>query len=82
MLDGLMLRHGILKQIRSDDRPEFVTKVVGHWPSMLGAETFFIEPGSLWTNGYIEISSGKLRDELPNGEIFTTLKEAKVMTEV
>jgi transposase InsO family protein len=40
--------------------------------------TLFIEPGSPWENGYIESFNGKLRDGLLNGEIFTTLLEAKV----
>jgi transposase InsO family protein len=39
----------------------------------------FIEPGSPWENGYIESFNGKLRDELLNREIFTTLTEAKVL---
>ena len=39
------------------------------------------EPGSPWENGYIESFNGKLRDELLNGEIFTTLTEAKVLIE-
>ena len=41
----------------------------------------FIEPGSPWENGYIESFNGKLRDELLEREIFTTLKEAKVLIE-
>lgn len=44
-------------------------------------KTLFIEPGSPWENGYIESFNGKLRDELLNGEIFYTLKEAKVLVE-
>ena len=36
--------------------------------------------GSPWENGYIESFNGKLRDELLNGEIFTTLQEARVLT--
>ena len=32
-------------------------------------------------NGYNESFNGKLRDELLNGEIFTTLLEAKVLIE-
>jgi hypothetical protein len=44
-------------------------------------KTLFIEPGSPWENGYIESFNGKLRDELLNGEIFTTLLEAKVLLE-
>jgi putative transposase len=41
----------------------------------------YIEPGSPWENGYIESFNGKLRDELLNLEIFTTLEEAKVLIE-
>ena len=40
-----------------------------------------IEPGSPWENGYVESFNGKLRDELLNGEIFYTLKEARVLIE-
>jgi len=45
----------------------------------LGIKTLFIEPGSPWENGYIESFNGKLRDELLNLEIFTTLAEARVL---
>ncbi len=34
-----------------------------------------------WENGYNESFNGKLRDELLNGEIFYTLKEAEVLIE-
>jgi len=44
-------------------------------------KTLYIEPGSPWENGYCESFNGKLRDELLNGEIFETLKEAKVVIE-
>jgi transposase InsO family protein len=45
----------------------------------LGVKTLFIEPGSPWENGYIESFNGKMRDELLDREIFTTLKEAKIL---
>ena len=41
----------------------------------------YIEPDSPWENGFNESFNGKLRDELLNGEIFYTLKEAKVLIE-
>ena len=41
----------------------------------------YIEPGSPWENGYNESFNGKLRDELLNGEIFYTLKEAQILIE-
>ncbi len=47
----------------------------------VGVKTLYIEPGSPWENGYNESFNGKLRDELLNGEIFYTLKEAKVLIE-
>jgi transposase InsO family protein len=44
-------------------------------------KTQFVEWGSPWENGYIESFNGKLRDELLNREIFTTLEEARVLIE-
>jgi transposase InsO family protein len=38
-------------------------------------------PGSPWESGYCESFNGKLRNELPNGEIFYTLREAQVLIE-
>jgi transposase InsO family protein len=67
--------------IRSDNGPEFTAKVVRDWLQRLNVQTLFIEPGSPWENGYNESFNGKLRDELLNGEIFTTLLEAKVLIE-
>ncbi len=81
-LAGLMLKHGIPEYTRPDNRPEFMAKAVRDWLSRLEVGTLFIEPGSPWENGYVESFNGKLRDELLNGEIFTTLQEAKVLTEV
>ncbi len=51
------------------------------WLGRVGVKTLFIEPGSPWENGYVESFNGKLRDELLNGEIFYTLKEAEVLIE-
>ena len=46
-----------------------------------GAKTTFIEKASPWENGYRERFNGQLRDELLNGDIFYTLKEAQIMIE-
>jgi transposase InsO family protein len=77
-LSGLFLEHGIPEHVRSDNRPEFVAKAVGEWLAHLGLTTLCIEPGSPWENGYVESFTGKLRDELLNGEVFSTLKEAQI----
>ena len=44
-------------------------------------KTLFLQPGSPRKNGYVESFNGKLRDELLNGEIFYTLREAQVIIE-
>ena len=67
--------------IRSDNGPEFTAKAVRRCLDNLEVTTLFIEPGSPWENGYIESFNGKLRDELLDREIFTTLTEAKVLIE-
>ena len=77
----LFIFRGIPEHIRSDNGPEFTAKTVRKWLSRLVVKTLFIEPGSPWENGYIESFNGKVRDELLNREIFTTLEEAKVLLE-
>jgi putative transposase len=78
-LFNLFVLRGIPEHIRSDNGPEFTAREVRRWLSRLGVKALFIEPGSPWENGYIESFNGKLRDELLNCEIFTTLTEAKVL---
>jgi putative transposase len=42
-------------------------------------KTLLIERGSPRANGYIESFNGRLRDELFNREVFTTLGKAKIL---
>jgi len=81
VLSQLFITIGIPEHIRSDNGPELTAKALRQWLKDLGVGTLFIEPGSPWENGYIESFNGKLRDELLNREIFTTLWEAKVLIE-
>ena len=80
-LAQLFVYRGVPQYIRSDNGPEFTALAVREWLQKVGVKTLFIEPGSPWENGYIESFNGKLRDELLNGEIFYTLKEAQVVIE-
>jgi putative transposase len=80
-LAELFTQHGPPDHIRSDNGSEFTAHAVRDWLSRIGVKTLYIEPGSPWENGYNESFNGKLRDELLNGEIFYTLKEAKVLIE-
>ena len=81
VLTDLFLLHGIPGHIRSDNGPEFVAIAVRNWIAAVGAQTAYIAPGSPWENGYCESFNGKLRDELLDGEIFYSLKEAKTVLE-
>ena len=66
---------------RSDNGAEFTAHAVRDWLGRIGVKTLFITPGSPWENGYNESFNGKLRDELLNGEIFYTLREAQILIE-
>lgn len=80
-LTDLMSRHGLPEHIRSDNGPEFVARNVRSWLGRIGVKTLYIEPGSPWENGYCESFNSKLRDELLEGEQFSTLHEAQVLIE-
>jgi len=81
LLFHLFIFRATPEHLRSDNGPEFTAKAIRIWLNRLGVKPLYIEPGSPWENGYIESFNGKLRDELLNREIFTTLKEAKILIE-
>ena len=61
--------------------PEFLAEAVRDWIKAVGAKTAYIEPGSPWENGYCESFNGRMRNELLNGEIFYSLREAQIIIE-
>ena len=67
--------------IRSDNGPEFIAKAARDRISTVGAKTPYIEPGSPPENGYCKRFNARLGDELLNGEVFYSLKEAQIMVE-
>jgi transposase InsO family protein len=81
VLSDLFILRGVPGHIRSDNGPEFVAKSVQTWIAAVGARTAYIEPGSPWENGYVESFNARLRDELLNGEIFYSLREAQIIIE-
>ena len=81
VLSDAMLFHGIPGHSRSDNGPEMTSKRVRNWLQLIGVQTLFIEPGSPWENGYNESFNGKLRDQLLNGEVYYSLKEATIIIE-
>ena len=82
VLTDLFIERGVPVHIRSDNGSEFIAKRVRDWLGRLQVRPLYIEPGSPWENGYIESFNGKMRDELLNGEIFYSLKEAQILIEL
>ncbi len=69
------------KFIRSDNGPEFIAQAIRQWLAQSGVRTLYIAPGSPWENAYSESFNGRFRDEFLNREMFTSLREARLITE-
>ena len=80
-LTDLFIQRGPPRFIRSDNGPEFIAQKVRDWIELVGAKTAYIEPGSPWENGYCESFNSRFRDELLNGEVFYSLREAQILIE-
>jgi len=81
VLSDLFSLRGVPGHVRSDNGPEFIAKSVQAWIAGVGAKTAYITPGSPWENGYVESFNARLRDELLDGEVFYTLREAQIVIE-
>lgn len=81
VLEGLFALHGTPANLRSDNGPEFIAMALREYLAAANVETRYIEPGAPWQNGYIESFNNTFRDELLNREIFTTVLEARVLSE-
>ena len=95
VLSDLFMMRGIPTHVRSDNGLEFIAQGLRDWLAAVGSKTAYTMPGSPWgetvwkslqwsgfrSNGYCERFNSKLRDELLNGGIFYTLKEAKIVIE-
>ena len=60
---------------------EFIAKNVRAWIGADVAKTAVIAPRSPRENGYCKSFNSRFRNELLNGEVFYTLREAQVLIE-
>jgi putative transposase len=81
VLERLVEAHGTPAQIRLDNGPEFISKVLDAWAYAHGVDLVFSRPGKPTDNGYIESFNGKLRDECLNRHWFTSLADARSIIE-
>jgi putative transposase len=63
MLDRATTFRGYPKEVRTDNGPEFTSRVFMTWAQMHSIKHILIEPGSPTQNAYIESFNGTLRDE-------------------
>jgi len=82
VLEKLFKVRGGPEYLRSDNGPEFVAKIVQAWLERMGTKTHYIAPASPWENAYGESFNDKVRGECLNMEVFYSLPEAKVVTEL
>jgi putative transposase len=55
--------------------------IVDQWAAMRGVSLRFIDPGKPVQNAFVESFNGKFRDECLNGHWFTSLEEARNVSE-
>lgn len=77
VLEELKARRGLPRQIRSDNGPEFVSRVLDQWAYEQGLRWHTIQPGRPMENGYMESFNGRFRDECLNENWFRDLADAR-----
>ena len=81
LLTDLFAIRGVPSFVRSDNGPEFTSRRVGGFLSLIDVGASYIEPGSPWQNGFVESFNSRFRDECLNVEEFTTVQEAQSIIE-
>lgn len=81
-LDRLVETYGAPQYIRSDNGGQFIAHVVQNWATKRNITLAYIQPGKPWQNGSAESFVGTYRREVLNAEIFLSLEEAQVISDV
>ncbi|MFG1287896.1 IS3 family transposase [Xanthobacter versatilis] len=76
-LDRLLAERGRPKMIVSDNGSEFTSNAILAWTDAARVEWHYIAPGKPMQNGFIESFNGRLRDELLNETLFSSLSKAR-----
>jgi putative transposase len=80
-LTALVATHKAPVYLRSDNGPEFIAHAVKAWLAGRQVQTYYIDPGSPWQNGFRESFHGRFRDEFLYGTLFASVAEARVLCE-
>ncbi len=80
-LTRLIDLHGRPEFIVCDNGTEFTSLAMFDWAQRSGVGLQFIQPGKPSQNGFCEAFNGRVRDECLNESLFSTLWEAREITE-
>jgi putative transposase len=77
-LDRLVMERGKPKMVVSDNGSEFTSNAILTWADQSRVAWHYIAPGKPMQNAFIESFNGRLRDELLNETLFTSLPQTRV----
>ena len=80
-LDRIIEQRGKRVSIRTDNGPEFTSKVLELWSLDKGINLQFIQPGKPMQNGYIERFNRLYREAILDAYLFFDFNELRVLTE-
>ena len=81
-LDAVVAQRGKPAGCLSDNGSELTSMAILRWSQETGVEWHYIAPGKPQQNAFIESFNGRLRDELLNETLFSSLAHARaVLTE-
>ncbi len=76
-LDTVITRRGRPLMIVSDNGTEFTSMAILRWSQQTRIEWHYIAPGKPQQNAFVESFNGRLRDELLNETLFSSLDHAR-----
>lgn len=76
-LDAITARRGRPRTIVSDNGTEFTSLAILRWSQEAAIDWHYIAPGKPTQNAFIESFNGRLRDELLNETLFSSLDHAR-----
>ena len=77
-LDRLLIERSKPKMVISDNGSELTSNAILTWADQSHVAWHYIAPGKPMQNAFIESFNGRLRDELLNETLFTSLAQARV----
>jgi putative transposase len=77
-LDAIVARRGKPVACVSDNGTELTSMAILRWCQETGVQWHYIAPGKPQQNAFIESFNGRLRDELLNETLFSSLAHARV----